>query len=73
MKTDIKYKDPIAESCRDMHEERDLNEEGLAPGYDVYSANDETVRICRENEKKTPIPFPDDILAYFRKHHGLRD
>ncbi len=73
MKTDIEYKDPIAESCRDMHEKRDLNAEGLAPGYDVYTPNAETVRICRENEKKKPVRIPDDSAAYFKKIMKIRD
>ncbi len=56
-----------------MEEERDLNAEGLAPGYDVYRGNAETIRICLENEKKEPIPFPDDILGYFKELYGFDD
>ncbi len=54
-------------------EDERIYQEGLEAGYNVFRANDETVRICLENEKKTPIPIPDDAEAYFKKLFRIED
>ena len=58
-------------------EEKERNErilqEGRKRGYNVFKANEETVKICRENENKKPIPIPDDSLAYFNKILKIND
>ncbi len=66
-------KDPLAEEYLQMLEEERIREEGRQSGYNIYSPNAETVRVCLENEKETPIPFPDDTLAYLNEVLGIRD
>ena len=66
------FKDPIAEKNIEMKEDERIREEGRISGYDIYSMNAETVRICRENEKKKPIRWPDDHEAYIDKIFGIR-
>ena len=38
--------------------------------YNINKANKETIRICLENEKKTPREIPDDP-DYFKKLFGF--
>ncbi len=63
------FTDPIAEKYIEMKEDERIREEGRKSGYDIYSMNAETVRICRENEKKTPRPiigkFSDHVKKYY--------
>ena len=52
------FKDPIAEKCMEMKEDERIPEEVRRPGYNIYRANAETVRVCRKNEKKKLIRWP---------------
>ncbi len=67
----------MTKSFLEFTKEKERNErileEGRKRGYNVFKANKETVRICRENEKKTPIPIPDDSLAFFKKILEIHD
>lgn len=69
--------DKKLKSFEEFFEEKEKNErilqEGRKRGYNVFKANEETVRICRENEKKKPVPIPDDSLAYFNKILKIND
>ena len=68
--------DKKLKSFKKYSEEKERNErileEGRKRGYNVFKANEETVRICRENEKKTPKRWPDDHDAYIDKLFGIR-
>ena len=39
--------------------------------HNVYSRNDETERVCPENDKKKPTPVPDDV-EYWMMIHRVR-
>ena len=39
--------------------------------YNINKANDETIRVCLENESKTPIPVPDDHATHLKKIFGV--
>ncbi len=70
---EFKINDPLAEEYLDLAEHERIREEGRQSGYNIYSPNAETVRVCRENEKKKPIPIPDDSYAYFKKLLRISD
>ncbi len=52
-----------------MKEDERILEEGKILGYNVFKMNDETRKICLENEKKTPRPivgkFSDHVKKYY--------
>ena len=61
--------DPIAKEHLEMKEDERILEEGKILGYNVFKMNDETRKICLENEKKTPRPivgkFSDHVKKYY--------
>ena len=56
----------------EMKEDERILQEGRRSGYIIYRANAETVRVCRENEKKKPIRWPDDHDVYIDEIFGIR-
>lgn len=64
--------DKKLKSFEDKEKNERILQEGRKRGFNIFKANEETARICRENEKKTPTRWPDDHEAYIDKLFGVR-
>ena len=61
--------DSVAKKYAELKEDERIREEGRNSGYNVFRANDETVRICLENEKRKGKTTRDVVIVY----KNLRD
>ena len=53
-------------------ENNSIRKEVKKLGYDVFSANADTVKICLENELKKPISIPNDHESFYKKIMKIR-